>query len=244
MKTARLLTCLLLLAGVLNGAEPTRPPAAAAATKSAPAAEAAEPEEVYIPEKPAPKPATPAADPNAKSLDAKAGPGAAGPKAVVIAPPPLSPRFQQVRDRIAALLAHRSEAPPKFDPKKNPFRPAGAGPAATIAVPSAPVVSPLSAGASGSSRPAAPPASTVDAPSGTPPSGDLALLQQAIATLKVAGTVQIGVVAHLVINQVPYKEGDIIIVKVKGQPVYLRVKNISRYSYTLALNETELSVKY
>ena len=42
----------------------------------------------------------------------------------------------------------------------------------------------------------------------------------------------------------PYKEGDVISTKVKGQPVFVRVKHISRYSYTLSLNTTELSVKY
>ena len=59
-----------------------------------------------------------------------------------------------------------------------------------------------------------------------------------------AGTIQINGVAHLIINQVPYKESDVINVRMKGQPVFLRVKHISRYSYTLSLNAAELSVKY
>ena len=70
------------------------------------------------------------------------------------------------------------------------------------------------------------------------------MLKQAAATLKVAGTIQINSVAHLIINQVPYKEGDVINLRAKGQPVFVRVKHISRYSYTLSLNAAELSVKY
>jgi hypothetical protein len=73
---------------------------------------------------------------------------------------------------------------------------------------------------------------------------DLALLQQAAAVLKVSGTIQLGGVSHLIINQEAYKEGDVLNARLKGQPIHLRVKNISRYSYTLALNDAELSVKY
>jgi hypothetical protein len=247
MKTARPLFWLLFFPVVaLCGAEPAKPSAAVKAP--APANEAAaEPEEVYIPEKPAPKPALAAVasvDPKAKAADSKGTTGsAATPKTAVMAPPPLSPRFQQVRDRIAGLFAHRNETPPNFDPRKSPFRAAGATPAAAAAAtPATPLVSPLSQGVPAPSRSAAAPA--VEAPPVTPPSTELALLQQAVANLKVAGTIQIGGVAHLVINQVPYKEGDVLSAKAKGQPVYLRVKNISRYSYTLSINDVELSVKY
>ena len=205
------------------------PPAAEPAAAAAPPAE-----EVYIPERP-PAPgvpvlsnaAAPAAAPATKSeadkgkkvpVDPKAKP----PTAPVV--PPLSPRFQQVRDRIDALLRHRNGSPEPIDPRTNPFRPAGAAPVVTAAaidrgadrLPPAPVVSP----------------------------SDLTLLQQAAAVLKVAGTIQINGLSHLVINQVPYKEGDVINTRVKGQPVFLRVKNISRYSYTLSLNAAELSIRY
>ncbi len=50
--------------------------------------------------------------------------------------------------------------------------------------------------------------------------------------------------APIIINQVPYKEGDVLKARVNGNPVFVRVKHISRYSYTLALNNAELSVKY
>ena len=138
-------------------------------------------------------------------------------------PPPLSPRFQQVRDRMEELFRHRSEAPPVFEARSNPFRAAGA-------------LAPLP---QRGPKPAA-----ADAPPPVASATDLQLLQQAAATLKVGGTIRIGGVDHLSINQTAYKEGDAINVRVKGQPVVVRVKNISRYSYTLSLNGTELSVKY
>ena len=138
--------------------------------------------------------------------------------------PALQPRFQQVRDKIDALLRNRSESLPELDPKKNPFRTAGSG--AVAKTPSR---------GSGVAEKAGPPPASAS---------DLAILQQAAATLKVAGSITIGGVNHLSINQVPYKEGDVINVRLKGQIAFVRVKNISRYSYTLSLNGAELSVKY
>ena len=169
----------------------------------------------------APETASPPVPAAAKPKKSPA-PALAAKAAVAPAPPPLSPRFQQVRDRIDALFRHRSETPPAPDPRKNPFRPAGAAPVA-LAAPGSAASSQL------------PPVE---------PNTDAQLLQQGAATLKVAGTIQIGGLAHLIINQVPYKEGEIINTRVRGQPVYLRLKNISRYSYTLSLNAAELSVKY
>lgn len=203
MTTPRSLLLCLAFAAVIGGLAAQRP---AAPAETAPAAE-----EVYTPEPVvAPGPARPA--------DKKS----AAPAPVT---PPLSPRFQQVRNRIDVLFHHRNEAAPAADPRKNPFRPAGAAPV---------VVAPV-ASRSGAAVVAPPPAAS---------NADLLLLQQGVATLKVAGTIQINGLAHLVINQVPYKEGDVLSVRVKGQPVFLRVKNISRYSYTLSLNAAELSVKY
>jgi hypothetical protein len=145
----------------------------------------------------------------------------AGSKLTAGGAPPLSPRFQQVRNRIDALFQHRGEAPVAPDPRKSPFRPAGAAPVAAVKA-----------------------GRVANLPPPTASAADLQLLKQAAATLKVAGTIQINSVAHLIINQVPYKEGDVINLRAKGQPVFVRVKHISRYSYTLALNAAELSVKY
>lgn len=184
-------------------------------------------DEVYTPEPARPAAASAAAPASARvepkgteKVAPTALPGA-GSKLPAGGPPPLSPRFQQVRNRIDALFQHRGEAPLAPDPRKSPFRPAGAAPVAAVK---------------------AGPAANVPPP--TASAADLQLLKQASATLKVAGTIQINSVAHLIINQVPYKEGDVINLRAKGQPVFVRVKHISRYSYTLALNAAELSVKY
>ena len=150
---------------------------------------------------------------------AEAPPADKGPAA-----PPLSPRFKQVRDRIDALLRHRNETPPPPDPRFNPFRPPGT-----------PVIA--AAGPRDAQEPetAAPAASS---------SSDLARLQQCVATLKVSGTVEIAGRTHLVINSKPYKEGDVIQTLAQGEPVYLRVRQITRSSVKFTLRDAEMTLKY
>jgi hypothetical protein len=138
-------------------------------------------------------------------------------------PKPIAPRFKQVRDRIDALFGHRNETPPAPDLRTNPFR-----------VPGAPV-------------PAASVASREEgAPAPTAPAAveDLSLLQESAATLRVSGVFEIGGRSHLVINARPYKEGDVVQTQVKGEAVYLRVREISKRSVTLELNEAELTLKF
>ena len=230
MNPLRLLALLLGLAVAGPALSAQRPPLPAASPGDATATPAAE--EVYTPEpvgtgpaktaaatsssSVAPAPAPAGATAKDKKSNVPSAPTAAG------APPPLSPRFQQIRDRIEVLFGHRNTPPPPADPRRNPFRAPGAAPVAAA--------------------PAGVPAE--NAPPPTAAAVDLALLKQTAATLKVAGTIEIGGRAHLIINQVPYKEGDMINARAKGQPVFLRVKHISRYSYTLSLNTAELSVKY
>ena len=139
--------------------------------------------------------------------------------------PALSPRFLQVRERIDALFRYRNGMSPPPDPRLNPFRPPGSAPAATPAPASKP--DPLAGG----SIPA-------------PLSSDLELLQQAVATLKVSGVLEIAGRSHLVINTKPYKIGEVVQTKVKGESVFLRVRNISRNSVTLGLNSTEMTLKF
>lgn len=140
-----------------------------------------------------------------------------------IGPPnPQAARFRQVRERIDALFRHRNEVPPPFDARSNPFRGVG-------------VIAPTAA---------AGPNGAADAPAPVPANPDLALLQQSAAAIKVAGSVEINGRQHLIINQAPYKEGDVIIVRMKGRPVYLRLKEISRLTFTLTLNDSEFVVRY
>lgn len=131
---------------------------------------------------------------------------------------PIPPRFKQVRDRIDALFRHRNEPPASLGPESNPFRLPGSG------------------------APAAPTRSEgVAATAGGP---ELITLQQAAATLRVSGTFELNGQAHLVINARPYKAGDVIPAPVGGETVYLRVRDISRRSVTLALNEAELTLTF
>jgi hypothetical protein len=137
----------------------------------------------------------------------------------------LPPRFRQIRERISALFDTRTTPPAPPDPRTNPFRPAGA-------VSSAPL--PVAEGA---------------APASVAVNMDLTTLQQAVATLKVRGVVQIGSRMQLVITSAgkegTYKEGDIINVLLPpGDPVHLRVRQVSRYSVTLSLNDAELTLKF
>jgi hypothetical protein len=146
---------------------------------------------------------------------------------------PLTPRFLQIRDRIDVLLRGRIETPPPPDPRFNPFRPPGAAPVAA---------SPAGVATAGKEgAPSPPPA---------PSANDVVLLQQAVALLKVKGTVQpTGGRMQLVINSGPgkdgtYKERDIISVTVQDQPVHLRVRQITRYSVMFSLNDAEYTLKF
>lgn len=133
---------------------------------------------------------------------------------------PLAPRFKQVRDRIDALFLHRNEPPAPLDPKHNPFRLPGARP-----------VAPVPEGATAVAAP-------------VPEADNLAQLQQAAATLKVSGLFEKGGRSHLVINARPYQQGDVVQTLVRGEKVYLRVKEISKRSVTLVLHDAEMTLKF
>jgi hypothetical protein len=174
-------------------------------------------------------PAAPAATPEPhrsgvfSAVKAK-GPPPAG-KAPV-APTTLPPRFQQIRTRIGALFDNRSTPPAPIDPMANPFRPAGAMPIAPL------------------------PAVEGAAPATVVANSDLVSLQQAVATLRVKGTFRRGKILQLVITSAPgkegtYKEGDIINVLLPpGDPIHVRVRQISANSVTLSLNAAEMVLKF
>ena len=214
-----------------KGAIPTSATGAAATTKPVePASTATAP--VAIPATVAPAGATTTPTPTAPTPDvvkpgiltavkAKGPPPARkGPAA----PIPLSPRYQQVRDRIGALFNTRNAPPAPPDPTANPFRAPGAAPIASVP------------GVEG-----APPVAVSD---------DLTLLQQAIATIRVKGTVTRNKILQLVINTGPgkegtYKEGDIINVALPtGDPVHVRVRQVAPHSVTLTVNEAEMVLKF
>lgn len=139
----------------------------------------------------------------------------------------LTARFKQVQERVTTLFQHRNAPPAPVEPRHNPFRAPGSAP-----------ILPATAEGDGGSRPL-----TGDY-AGLAPGSSLALLQQGAATLKVSGIFEIGGRAHLVINSRPYKEGDVVQTLVQGETVYLRVKEISKRSMTLALNDAEMTLKF
>ena len=215
-------------------ASPAANPEPAAKSPAAKATASAPPDATAIPT-PAAPPAptgTPASEPAATAAATKPGiisaikskgppPAAKGPGA----PAPLNPRYQQIRDRIGALFDTRNAPPGPIDPRTNPFRPAGTAPIVPLPV-----------------------------ADGMPPpvvaNDDLATLQQAVASLKVRGVVQLGTRLQLVINSGPgkegtYKEGDIINVSLpRVDAVHVRVRQITRNTVTLALNEAETVLKF
>jgi hypothetical protein len=229
-------------AELLSGAKksPASPAAAVPPDGSAPAVVAT------VPANPAAPAANPATTPAAAATDSATTTAAAPTTPVVkpgimtavnakgpppvgqgpTAPIPLSPRFQQVRTKIGALFDTRNAPPRPPDPRTNPFRPVGAAPLAPL-----PVV-----------EGAEPPPVVVN--------NDLTLLQQAVGTIRVKGTVQRGKVMQLVITSGPgkegtYKEGDIINVALPtGDPVHLRVRLVSARSVTLTLNDAEMVLKF
>ena len=138
-------------------------------------------------------------------------------------------RFKQVQERVGALYQNRNQPPPPVDPRYNPFRAPGTAPVAP------PVVS------EGDTGPRPPGGAELSGPA---PGASLGLLQQGAATLKVSGIFEISGRAHLVINSRPYKEGDVVQTLVQGETVYLRVKEISKRSVTLSLNDAEMTLKF
>ena len=214
MNPARLILLLLCCAALAINAAAQRPPPMAPVNEERTPVTAPVATPVPAPEIPEPL----FEPPPAKAKDSTVANSAAK----IGTPNPLAPRFRQVRERIDALFRHRNETPLVFDARSNPFR--GIGAIAPMPV----------AGRSGAA----------DAPVPVPTNPDLALLQQSAATIKVAGNVEINGRQHLIINQAPYKEGDVIIVRVKGRPIYLRLKEISRLTFTLSLNEADLVVRY
>lgn len=140
-------------------------------------------------------------------------------------------RFKEVRERVAELFHYRDRTPAPIDPRHNPFRTPGG------------VVMTARSGTDGDTggRLAA---GSDPAPSDSGTSGNLSLLQQGVATLKVSGIVEISGRAHLVINKRPYKEGDVVPTQVQGETLYLRVKEITRRSVTLTHDDAEMTLKY
>lgn len=150
------------------------------------------------------------------SSDAATAPTSASKSGPVVL---MAARFKQTRERVEALYRIRDEAPPPPDPRYNPFRDPEAG-----QVP----------GARGEEM-------------ATPtlaPGSKISLVQQSIAALKLSGVFEVSGRIYGVINGRPYKQGDSIKVTVTGGDVFLLVREISKRSVTLALDGSEITLKF
>jgi hypothetical protein len=132
-------------------------------------------------------------------------------------PPPPAPntRFAVTRSHIDSLYRYRNKPLPP--PDANPFRLLNETPSAGVV------------------------ASTSVAP---PPDSDDTILRENVATLKIGGYFVLGGKAVLTINRRPYREGDTVIAGTAGTRVYLRIRQITPNSVTLALNQAEMTVKF
>ncbi|HVU18741.1 MAG TPA: hypothetical protein VHD32_17690 [Candidatus Didemnitutus sp.] len=76
-----------------------------------------------------------------------------------------------------------------------------------------------------------------------PEHGDADSLDHLVSLLKINGLVTIGGVPQVLINQLLYKEGDLVAVRIGDNPIYLRVVKISPTELTLELNKVEQTIR-
>ena len=128
--------------------------------------------------------------------------------------------LKRTQDRITLLYLYHDRRPASPEARSNPFR-AGSD----AATPQ------LSAG-----------------PGETAPADrtarDTLLLNQAAATIRVTGVVNIAGRMHIAVNQSTYRTGSVIPVPLPGEVVFLRVGEITMKSVTLRLDEAELTLKF
>ncbi len=154
---------------------------------------------------------------------------AAVPPAKASTPLPMAGRFKQVQDRIAALYQHRNEAPPPPSPITNPFR----NPGALVLRTDNPVNSDPNAAKK-----------TALAEGETAPLTDAELLERGAETLRISGLFEMGEKTFVVVNARPFKTGDVVQAFVRGEAVFLRIKEIGKRTVTFTLNKAETTVTF
>ncbi len=164
-----------------------------------------------------------------------AAPAGAAPASSKAAPKKAVDRYERIQERIDALIKNRLKPDPLPAILPNPFQLSEAFPLTeNPRTPGGPT--------DHSSDPAAhetkPP---VDAP---PTGSDAEILAYYAATLRISGTVELNGRPQLVINQSPYKEGDLILLRHKDANVYLRVVHIAPGELTLGYKAVEQILKF
>lgn len=137
-------------------------------------------------------------------------------------------RFDRTKAEIDALLGPRLKPAPLPAKYANPFQVTAANSATETSA--------------GPSTPDPGPPVSVPEPT-TALSGDDEILARYASALKISGVVQIGDMAHLVINQTPYREGSSIPVRTKDDTtIYIKVLHITPTELVLGYNDAELTV--
>ncbi|MBL9214767.1 MAG: hypothetical protein JNG83_04750 [Opitutaceae bacterium] len=141
--------------------------------------------------------------------------------------------FDRTKARIDALLAARVNPEPLPAKLMNPFQLSGTTPAGTgIERPSGPELNP-----GGPEVPAVPVSDT--------PTSDAEILAYYSRSLKITGQVFVNGQAHLVINQSPYKEGDLVRIRSKdGSTFFFKIVRIAPNELTLRYDEETLIVPF
>lgn len=124
----------------------------------------------------------------------------------------------RTKERIDALVNRRLKPEPLPDILPNPFQLGVATPTNSAAVPQLP------------DEPAL-------------PNSDSEALTRYAAKLKIGGTIQLNGRIQLIINQSPYKEGDVIFVDNKDAVIYLQIIRLAPGELTLGFNEAVLTIK-
>lgn len=145
----------------------------------------------------------------------------------------LAERSKLTKSRITTLLRDRMNPPPPKVNPPNPFQVTGGG---TVAL------------ANPAANPTETPVATlevVDAPvPDAEPNPDVTTLARFVTDLKISGHFVIGGVSRLTINQVLYKEGDLIRQGPPEAPFYIKIEKVTNDELTLRLNEAVQKVKF
>jgi hypothetical protein len=133
-------------------------------------------------------------------------------------------RFTRTKAQIDALLARRITPVPLPPQLPNPFQ--------------VTAETPRDAVRGGEPEPPRKPPVEAD----TPPTDDAGILAYYAQRLRITGQVELNGRAHLIINQSPYKEGDLVLLHDRDTILYLRVEKIAPTELVLSYNTATISL--
>jgi len=73
---------------------------------------------------------------------------------------------------------------------------------------------------------------------------DAELLERGAETLRISGLFEMGEKTFVVVNARPFKTGDVVQAFVRGEAVFLRIKEIGKRTVTFTLNKAETTVTF